>query len=235
MNCQESTELSPRYLSRELDPARAAAFATHVGACPDCARAVELDARLRQAVLAEPLDAMDTTACDLRIRGAIARQARLRRMSMAVGIAATVILGAILYRAATYVAPVCADAAEDHRQEVVGHERRKWVAQPEQVSALASRLGMSESAPAAIDGYRLEHAKLCRLDGRIFLHAVYSDGSREFSLFLRQPDSHPSPVRITSSGGEQVAAFETAHVTAMIVADRSADAAEFARSAAAAL
>ncbi len=236
MNCQELTELSPLYLSGELDRARAAAFAAHLDACPDCARAVEFDTRLRQAVLAEPLDRkIDTEACDLRIRGAIARQQRLRRIRMAAGLAATVLLGALLYRAATHATPVYAAAAQDHRREVADHERRNWVAQPDQMSALASRLGISESLPAAIDGYRLEHAKLCRLNGRIFLHAVYSDGSREFSLFLREPDSHASPVRITSSGGEQVAAFETAHVTALIVADRSSDAAEFARFAAAAL
>jgi hypothetical protein len=65
---------------------------------------------------------------------------------------------------------------------------------------------------------------------------VYSDGSREFSLFLHQPDSQRiTPVHVASSGGEQVAAFETAHVSAMIVADRATDAAEFARIAAAAL
>ena len=54
------------------------------------------------------------------------------------------------------------------------------------------------TAPAAIAGYHMEHAKLCRLNGRIFLHVVYSDGSREFSLFLRQPDSQASHNRSTS-------------------------------------
>ena len=99
-----------------------------------------------------------------------------------------------------------------------------------------SRLGIAVSAPASIDGYRLEHAKLCRLNGNVFLHAVYSDGSREFSLFLRQPDAqHPSPMCVTETGGEQIAAFETEHVTAIIVTDRRTDAAKFARAAAAVL
>ncbi len=237
MNCQESTELSPLYLSGELDPARAAAFAAHLDGCADCARDLDLDTRLRQAVLAEPVN---TAASDLHIRRAIGRQARLRRISILAGIAAMLVIGIVVYRAATRVAPLYAAAAQDHRREVIDHERRNWVSEPAQVSALASRLGISETAPASIDGYRLEHAKLCRLNGRVFLHAVYSDGSREFSLFLRQPDSsrqpdsHASPLRITRSGSEQIAAFETAHVTAMIVTDRSG-AAQFAQAAAAAL
>jgi anti-sigma factor RsiW len=235
MNCNDVLDLSPQYRAGELDAERAAAVAAHLNACPDCARDVELDARLRRVVLAEPVD---TAAADVAIRRRLNREIRLRRVSFAAGIAALLLvgLGLMMYRAGTGSKTIYAAAAQDHRREVIEHERRAWVSQPERWDALAARQGISPSAPSAIAGYHVEHAKLCRLNGRIFLHVVYSDGSREFSLFLHQPDSQRlTPVHVASSGGEQVAAFETAHVSAMIVADRATDAAEFARIAAAAL
>jgi anti-sigma factor RsiW len=236
MKCNEVIELSPLYLAGNLDPGRAAEFKAHLAACQDCARDLSLDARLRRAVLAEPLDG---TAADLKIRRSIARQLRLRRMSIAVGIAAMLVAAVLVfprvYRIATQGSAVYAAAAEDHRREVVEHARRNWVSQPDQVDALAARQGIA-SARAEIDGYRLEHAKLCRLNGRIFLHAVYSDGARGFSLFLRQPDGgHTSPVRVTVTGRECVAGFETSRAAAIVVADRASDAARFAQAAAAAL
>ena len=233
MNCNDVIELSPAYLSGELDPARAAAVAAHLDSCADCARDVDLDTRLRRTVLAEPVD---TATADLAIRRRVAREARLRRMSIAVGIAALLVVGIVVHRAVSVkTASVYAAAAQDHRREVVNHESRRWISEPEQMDALATRQGISATAPVAIAGYHVEHAKLCRLNGRIFLHVVYSDGAREFSLFLRQPDAHPTPVQVAGADGEQVAAFETAHVAAIIVTDRAADAAEFAALAAAAL
>ncbi len=233
MNCNDVLELSPLYRSGELDAERAAAVAAHLDGCPDCARDVELDARLRRVVLAEPVD---TASADLAVRRRIARETRLRRVSIAVGLAAMLIVALFIYRGRTASDTVYAAAARDHRREVVDHERRPWVSQPDQMDSLASRQGISESAPAAIAGYRVQHAKLCRLNGRIFLHVVYSDGSREISLFLRQPDStQVVPVHVAGTGGQQVASFETAHVSAMIVTDRASDAADLARIAAAAL
>jgi len=233
MNCNDAQELSPLYRAGELDPQRAAALAAHLAGCRDCARDVELDARLRQAVLAEPVD---PAAADLAIRRRLVREARLRRVWIAAGVAAMLVAAFVVSRAGAGSKAVYAAAAQDHRREVIDHEKRMWFSQPDQLDTLAARQGLSTTAPAAIAGYRLEHAKLCRLNGRIFLHVVYSDGSREFSLFLRQPDSQRfATVHVASSGGEQVAAFETAHASAMIVTDRASDAAEFARIAAAAL
>ena len=212
-------------------------MAAHLDGCPACARDVELDARLCRVVLAEPVD---TSSADLAIRRRVAREARLRRMSIAAGIAALLAVGIIIfpkvYQVATRGRADYSAAAQDHRREVVDHESRRWVSRPDQMDALATRQGISESAPTAIAGSSVQHAKLCRLNGRIFLHVVYSDGSREMSLFLRQPDSKQLvPVHVAGTGGQQVAAFETAHVSAMIVTDRASDAADLARIAAAAL
>lgn len=229
VNCNEVIELSPLYLSGELDLARATAFTAHLGSCPDCARAFALDSRLRREVLAQPAD---TARIDHEIRREIGRQSRWRRASIAGGIAAMLALALFIYRKTAAPDAAYAAAAQDHRREVVDHERRTWMSQPEQVDALAARQGISMPP---IAGYRLEHAKLCRLNGRIFLHAVYSDGAREYSLFLHQPDAHPTSVRIAETGGECVAGFETPRVTAMVVTEQPPQAAEFARLAAAAL
>ena len=233
MNCNDAQELSPLYRAGELDAERAAALAAHLAGCRDCARDVELDERLSKAVLAEPVD---TSRADLAIRRGIDSQVRMRRVWIAASVAAMLVVAFFVSRAGAGSKAVFAAAAQDHRREVIDHEKRTWFSQRDQLDALAARQGLSTAAPAAIAGYHMEHAKLCRLNGRIFLHVVYSDGSREFSLFLRQPDSQGlTKVHLASSGGEQVAAFDTAHASAMIVTDRASDAAEFARIAAAAL
>jgi anti-sigma factor RsiW len=237
MNCNDASELSPLYLSGELDAARAAELAAHLDACPDCARAVELDSRLRRAVLAERLD---TTRADLEIRRRIGRQQRWRRVSIATGIAAMLAVGIVVYPRVYHVvtrdSAVYAAAAQDHRREVVDHERRTWISQTEQVDALAARQGISAPPPASIAGFHLEHGKLCRLNGHLFLHLVYANGHRDFSLFLRQPDSTDVAAdRVADVGNECVAGFKTARTAGLVVTTEARDAAEIARTAAAAL
>jgi anti-sigma factor RsiW len=237
MNCNDAIELSPLYLSGELDAARAAELAAHLDTCPDCARALELDARLRRAVLAEPVDAART---DLEVRRRIGQHQRWHRVSIAAGIAAMLAVGVVVYPRVYHVvtrdSAVYAAAAQDHRREVVDHERRTWISQPDQVDALAARQGISAPPPASIAGFHLEHGKLCRLNGRIFLHLVYADASREFSVFLRQPDSPDvSAGRVANVGNECVAGFKTPRTAGLVVTTETRDAAEIARTAAAAL
>jgi hypothetical protein len=89
-------------------------------------------------------------------------------------------------------------------------------------------------APA---GYRLEFGKLCRLDGRIFLHLVYTRDGREFSAYLRRPDAEPlAGIHEAGAGHEYIAYFETRQLSALFVTDQSREAAlSLARSAAKAL
>jgi anti-sigma factor RsiW len=260
MNCSDIAELAPLYLSAELGRARAAAFDAHLKSCPACMQELErqsrLDAELREAVAGEPVD---VGRVDRRVRerisaenGGTAHLAPLRRrwVIAAIGTAAALLLVAAGYRGllGPRVARVYADAALDHRLEVVQKAPRPWKVDPAQVAALAETQGISASVPAALSSgaYRLERAKLCFLDGRIFLHLVYSDGTREFSVYLRQRGAESLPGRtqetdngrvlhISNPGNEHVASFQTDGLTVMVVAEQSSMALRFARFAATAL
>jgi negative regulator of sigma E activity len=93
-------------------------------------------------------------------------------------------------------------------------------------------------APA---GYRLVEGKLCRLDGRLFLHLVYANGLANFSVFLRRPDGKASvgtnrAILVATLGAEHIAAFDDTELSALIVTEQSGNAAlAFARSAVAVL
>lgn len=230
MNCKDVTELSSLYVSHGLDSRQSADFEAHLGVCPACARAVDLDAALRKTVLEESLD---PAGIDREVRRRIGGAVRMRRVLATAAIAALLILGVLVYRRAGAANPVYVAAALDHRQEVVYRERRNWATDAGAVAALGRRRGIAVPALDALvpAGYRFEHAKLCRLNGLIYLHLVYSEGSREISVFLRPPDSAGrAEVRIAQVGGECVAAFDNAHVSAIVVTEQSrAKAAEVAR------
>lgn len=199
-----------------------------------------MDAQLRDAILAEPID---TTALDAHIRKQIAAEVSQRKIQRGKWIAAAGIAALLLIAVGGYwflpnrgSAAMCADAARDHRVEVVEHQRRDWLTDAAAIDALAVQRGLSALAAQAMApaGYRLERGKLCRLGGRVFLHLVYSNGAREFSLYLR--DSLPSeaflgtPRRGMSGlnldlGAEHVAQVPSMRFTAMVVTDESQDAA----------
>jgi hypothetical protein len=128
---------------------------------------------------------------------------------------------------------MCADAARDHRVEVVEHQRRTWLTDAAVIEALAERRGLSAPGAEAIApaGYRLERGKLCRLGGRVFLHLVYSNGAREFSFYLRDSspsETFPGTARTIGNlnlGREHVAQVPSARFTALVVTDESQDAA----------
>jgi hypothetical protein len=243
MNCNDIAELSPLYLSGELDAPRAAPFAAHLKACPRCAleieRQIELDARLRGAVLAgEPA----TGALDSRIRRRISAERRSKTahwVLAAAGAAAILLIAGLGLRMWPTHEPVrvCADAARDHRIEIVLRQPRTWIRDQSGIQALAARLTLPPSVIPSFTGYRLERGKLCRLDGRVFLHLVYSNGAREFSFFMRQQD-HPAARGIYTAGAdhEHVALVESGNLTALVVTEQAGDAAlNLARSASGAL
>jgi anti-sigma factor RsiW len=239
--CAEILEMFPLYLSGELDTARSVGVRAHLASCPACARELEhqneLDARVRQEIFAEELD---TRALDGRIRQQIASRIWRRRwIAVAAGIVVAMALTALVYRFAPGPQSVYAAAAQDHRSEVTLRRHRSWVSDRASVETLAAREGVAPSAVfnLAPTGYRLDRAKFCRLAGSIFLHLVYSDGTREFSIFLRARDAaRPDGIRTVDFEPERVAAFRTSEIDAMIVTAQShEDALRLARSAQAAL
>lgn len=251
MNCRDIIRLAPLYITGELEGARAADFDAHLRTCSSCMEEVErqarLDARLREVILAQETD---VTEVDRRVRGLIAAEAKghklpvleprwRRGMAVALSSAAALLLIVVAYHSlGAHLPRAYWDAATDHRLEVIEHQPRPWLTDPEQIALLAEQQAI---APAALDRiasgrYHLVRAKLCYLDRRVFLHLVFSDGTREFSLYLRPRDAGArlGPVREIANGKplctadfdqSHVASVETPEVVAFIVTDQSADAA----------
>jgi hypothetical protein len=264
MDCRQIAELAPLYLSGELDRERAGAVDAHLRSCPSCLGELEsqahLDARMREVITGERVDA---TVVERRIRARIATEpraevtsisrhtARRRWIGAAMGIAAVLLLIAVGYVGllGRHVARVYADAAQDHQLEVVEQQPRPWLLDRAAISALAQGQGIAASAPFVLSSgrYHIERAKLCYLDGRIFFHAVYTDGTQEFSVYLRVRGAEPLPgspreidngriLHTSILGAEQVASLQTKNLTVMVVSDRhSGDALQVARFAATAL
>ena len=245
MNCSDIHELAPLYVCGELDAAHAADFDVHLKQCPSCLHEIEaqsrLDARLRQALLAEDVDVVRVNR---RIRERMAQETvepsvvsveprGNRWLKAALGIAAAFVLAVAGYFSFPgRFARVYADAAQDHQMEVVDHGPRHWTTDPTELAALEQRLGISLQVPEQLaGGYHLEHGKICRLDGQLYLHLVYTDGTSEFSLFLRPRDgerltgrisgsSNGRLLRASDSGNEHLAAFATSQLIAVIAVDK---------------
>jgi hypothetical protein len=185
----------------------------------------DFDRQLRDAILAEPVD---TAALDNRIRERtrfVTKSVARGKWIAAIGIAAILTLaigGYFLFPNRSVV--TCQDAVRDHRIEVVDGSQRKWLSDASEIKVLAAKQGLPLPAP---QGYRLERGKLCRLGGHVFLHLVYSDGSHEASLYLRDRGLAPSTGMLIDG---DVALAEGARFTAVAVS--SSNAAELARFAA---
>jgi anti-sigma factor RsiW len=242
MNCEEIARLCPLYLSGDLDQRGSLEFKAHLEACHECAveleRQMQLDTFLRDSVLSE---AVDSVALEQRVRKHIASEGRafsVRWFRIAAAMVAMILAGVLGYRV-LYVSNsnrLCSDAARDHDTEVTRRQHRTWLSDPQAIANLAQRSGVRGALVTALApvGYRLQHAKLCRLDGRVFLHLVYSRGAGEFSIYLRPADSTPltGPVRETvagkllhetDAGFDHIASFQTSQLTAVFVTDQSSD------------
>lgn len=260
MNCNDIHELSPLYVCGELDAARAAEFDAHLKSCSSCLQEIEeqsrIDARLRRALLAEDID---VTLVNRRVRELMAAEpvapppavvqspalnaarkpsTHRRWVSAAAGIAAAFVLATAGYLLLPgKFSHVYADAASDHQDEVIDHSPRRWFTDPAQIAAVEKHFGLSIDIPQELSGgYRLEHAKVCQLDGKLFVHAVYSDGAHEFSLYLRPRDSERLTgavqgiangrlLHASMSGGEHLASFKTSHLLAVVATNLDASSA----------
>jgi Putative zinc-finger len=224
----------------------------------------QLDARLRRALLAEDLDVSRVnrrvrelmaaepmtpgvgTAAAPAVRppatmasiSKSSRSSRRRWISAAAGIAAAFVLAAAGYLLLPgKFSHVYADAALDHQDEVIGHSPRRWFTDPAQIAAVEKYFGLTIDVPRELSGgYYLEHAKVCQLDGKLYVHAVYTDGIHEFSLFLRPRDkerltgsvqgiANGRLLHASLSGDEHLASFKTARLLAVVATNQDASSA----------
>ena len=250
MKCTDILRLAPPYITGELEPELYADFDAHLKTCRACMEEVHarsrLDARLRDAVLAQETN---VTEVDRRVRELIAAgeeacpvsktRSSLSRTAILVGVAAALVLLAASYSilVSAPVSRVYAEAAKDHQIEIVEQQPRPWLTDPAQIGSLAEQQGIAPDAVTrlASGNYRLVQGRLCFLGYRIFLHLVFSNGGREFSVYLRQRDGMhlPGPVRGTVNGRplcatdvnrKHIASIETDQLIAVAVSDESSDA-----------
>ncbi|MDQ1469843.1 MAG: hypothetical protein QOJ99_1323 [Bryobacterales bacterium] len=222
MNCSEVQEIAPRWLSGELEESLSAQVRVHLEECAECAHSLgedaSLDARIRKALLQEEPATARTEEIVLR---RIASE-RHRRWLATGGVAAAMLVALIFGKPLVVrqePGKLFVDAARDHRLEVMEHQPRRWRSEPAEVGILAERFGLTGATTLALApaGYRLVHAKTCRLEGRAALHLVYTDGAREISLYVRRGTDGWWPVASADFGVERMASAERAGYSAVVV------------------
>lgn len=234
MNCREIEECAPLYLSGELDEGQRDLVRGHLAQCRNCAslinQKIALDVRLREAAS----DLPDATAVGRSVRRRIGAE-RARRLALTGAMAAVLALAAILGYRALRPEPVgrlYADAALDHRLEVIEHQPRHWRSDPAEIEKLAARYDLLDVQALAPAGYRLEHAKMCGIDGKAALHLVFTNGSQEVSVFVRtrSGNARRGAGKSVKVGSEQLAEIQTGRLEAVIATDGSdGDCLRFAR------
>jgi len=221
-------------LSGELEEDRKVLFHTHLAECRSCAQQMQqqaaMDARLRKALCA-----------GLPYAGEIERsvwrqiaQERSQRWILAAA-AAALLIAAVMGFKMLRPERLYADAALDHRQEVVEHQPRHWRTDPAEIDKLAASYQLHDVAALAPAGYRLERAKMCRLDGRPALHLVYTNGSQEVSLFVRSRTGAERGISATGVGDVQLASFQNDRIQIIATGGAWGDCLQFVRVAASVL
>jgi len=232
MNCKEIEEFAPLYLSGELEEDRKVLLHTHLAECRSCAQQMEqhaaLDARLRKALCAGLPDA---GALERSVSRRIAKE-RSRRWMLA---AAGLVVGALTKYRGFWPDSLYDDAALDHRQEVMEHQPRHWRTDAAEIEKLAARYQLRDVAALAPAGYRLEHAKMCGLEGRPALHLVYTNGVQEVSLFVRSQTGRGRGVSATGVGDVHLASFQNDRVQIIASGGTTGDCLQFVRQAASVL
>jgi len=226
--CADIRIEAPLYLSGEMAAEDRAAFAAHLAHCSACSAQIAEDRSL-DAALRSAFDAVtpDTSRLAQTVQGKIAVDRSRRRWAEAGAIAATVALligAALAWARWTRPPQAYADAAVDHRAEVIERQPRRWRSSDVELAGLAAQTGLrlEHLTAMAAAGYRLEGARVCGIDGRRMLHLVFSSGTRRYSVFV-SPHSGPAErVRTIRRGEEQVAGFETGHFLGLVVVDGSA-------------
>jgi anti-sigma factor RsiW len=272
MKCSEVEYMAPLYWSGELDAQATAELDRHLQSCSVCAHAMELerhgDELIQQAAASEQVNAAPVLA---RVRAQIAAESPstgLRWRSpwrWAALVAATAAAALFVFilmprniNSSTppvqvqKVAPavnILADAADDHHDEVVEHLQREWLYSTSEIRKLVqegtgSSTVLTELTP---DGYHVERARICELGHKNYLHLVYSDGTHEVSMFVRQQDGEQlagaerdkvngTPLLGDSYEKLQVAAFQSPRYTVVVVSDQPMNSTvDFARKAAGAV
>jgi hypothetical protein len=201
MNCPNYELVTDAYLSGEIENPE---WQSHLLYCPNCTARLQsesdFDLIIKHAVNEERLQ---TRQLEAHVRAAI-RKSRPSfwflwsspMVALRYGVAATVLFGTLALATFGYAkgrmdhSATCADAADDHQEEIVDRSPRRWKADPKAVEALSQRVVGDPSVPERVTppGYHLIGARVCILHGKNYMHLDFSDGSNEISLFVRHQD-----------------------------------------------
>jgi hypothetical protein len=230
MNCSEIAELEPLFLSGEMPAEERDSFRAHLAGCRNCAVNVERQQALDRG-LRDAFSLPDVSSLQQSVRHQIARK-RSSRIAMITAAAAAVLFAVFLgYRLRP--GDVLSDAARDHRLEVMEHQPRRWKTDPAEIQKLAARFALADPSTSASTNYHLERAKMCGLAGQPALHLVYSNGVREFSVYVRTRTAADRDPRAVRLGSENLATLQTDRLEAVVVtAGSSSECLEFSRFAA---
>lgn len=222
MNCPNYELVTDAYLSGEIESPE---WQSHLNCCPNCAARLrsesDFDLIIKHAVNEERLQ---TRQLEAHVRSAIRKSKTPWHVPLFIkvryGVAAAVVFGTLALATFGYArgrmdhTATCADAVDDHQEEVVDKAPRKWRADLKDVEALSQRMVGDPSVPERIApaGYHLIGARICVLHDKRYMHLDYSDGSNEISLFVRHLDRGNLSNRILglfASNGEAVERVET--------------------------
>jgi anti-sigma factor RsiW len=208
----------PLYLSAELTGDALGEFSNHLAGCSSCFGEVErqmgLDRELRDAVLSELVAAGET---ENRVRERIRREYWRRWALAGSGIAAATVMAFVMFASSRNVGTLEATAS-DHIAEVIKGQPRKWLVGAD-INALAEHTGIQTSIPdLSKNGYALDRARLCKLDGKTWLHLVYKGPIHEISLYLH-PDDGEGQSRLATVDGLSIGAFIFKTTEASLVSD----------------
>ena len=266
MKCTEAQYLMPLYWSGELDAQAAAELDQHAVTCGECARRMAADKNTDEVLRASmQSEAVEEAAILTQVRNVIAEKPHAWRWQWrwTVPLAATAALVITLlvfspkqpaaqnpsHPVTRQTVNILSDAADDHNDEVVQHFSREWLYGANEIKKLvADKAGSSDVVTEiAPPGYHVDRARICELGMRNYVHLVYSDGTHEVSMFVRQQDGEQlagterdkvngEPVVADSYQKLQVAAFQSPDFTVVLVSDQPiSEAIDFAKKAAGAV
>jgi hypothetical protein len=233
MNCEEISNVMPRYLAGESEEGEAVKVEEHLASCHPCAAALaadrQLDASLREAMLEDDLDASAL------VRRVVARMERVPWWRRAFAVRAlrlatvsTFLLLVFIVGRGVYIQKqektIALAAVHDHYRDLVVLKRTDWAYSGE------SSVGFVESnfphnpelvhliTPA---GGTFEKVRLCNLNGTRYAHFVFTTSAGEVSVFLRArvPGEHtytPEDVHDRTNGLE-VAGFRSQSFVGAVV------------------
>ncbi len=229
MRCHEAEALLAPQMSDAVDAASQQELASHLESCAACRALLqqeyELD-RLVKAAVEHRVPPPEPLAAAIRLRMDGDRQT-LRRPAIVfwrhpafAAAFAALLLASLFTWKLTFGNPMhllCADAADDHRDEVVLAQPRRWRTGPE-ISQVAGRTIATTALPVNAGGLALSKARICELQGARALHLVYGDGPKQISVFVMMqsdlprwsvPSSRTRNIHQEHDLGMNVASFST--------------------------